>query len=157
MHAPRPETIIEHSTPVSAPQPGQAVIVITPRKIAAVLSASACILAGLYLLMVEPASKDNQGNMLFIIAHGMGLYFIGKGIFCGAELIGPQSVAFGTVPLVPMPVLQRGRIHAALRWAGIGVGILLLVSIALAALFPGRFVGPAEFLREHLGRGVTGQ
>ena len=53
-------------------------------RVSAILASSICIITGLYLLTVQPASED--GNIMFTICHGMGAYFIAKGFFVGPTL-----------------------------------------------------------------------
>ena len=151
--APDPQTIVEHSKPPQIPilAPGQAVILISPQKISAVASATVCILAGLYLLNTHPA-KDNENNMIFIIAHGMGAYFIGKGIYCGSSLWS-QAQMVSMAPLGvygPPPGKPTTKWVQALMWV---TGLLfagLLVSSLLAAAYPARFTGPLQFWHQHL-------
>ncbi len=49
----------------------------------AAVAALACIAAGVYLLQTQ-AVQDN--SLLETIMHGMGIYFIGKGIFVWLSL-----------------------------------------------------------------------
>jgi hypothetical protein len=120
---PPPHTVIDHAPPVV--QPGQAVVIFSPRKVAAFASAAFCILAGLYLLMVEPADKDNK-LVLFSIAHGMGAYFVGKGIYCGTELWGPAVV-------IAPPVRMGRRLPPAARVALWVVGMAAVVAMSMVA------------------------
>jgi hypothetical protein len=53
-------------------------------RVTAIASAAICIIAGIYLLQTQAAG--DEGNWLETIAHGMGIYFIGKGLFVGASL-----------------------------------------------------------------------
>jgi hypothetical protein len=48
-----------------------------------ILGALICIGAGLYLLSAQTVADD---SFLEVIAHGMGVYFIGKGLFIWALL-----------------------------------------------------------------------
>jgi len=52
-------------------------------RIWAVLAGVVCIGAGVYLLLLQPAVKE---SLIGAIAHGLGAYFVGKGIFAGATL-----------------------------------------------------------------------
>ena len=52
-------------------------------KLAAIGAAAFCGFAGVYLLSVQAAAPD---SILETIAHGLGIYMIGKGIFVGALL-----------------------------------------------------------------------
>jgi hypothetical protein len=54
-----------------------------PRLIAAAAGV-VCIGAGLYMLSIESASSDP--TVFEAMAHGIGIYFIGKGIFVWAML-----------------------------------------------------------------------
>jgi len=47
------------------------------------ISGAICVIAGIYLLGVEAAG---QNSMLEYIAHGMGIYFIGKGVYTGTSV-----------------------------------------------------------------------
>ena len=49
-----------------------------------VVSGLVCIVAGVYLLQTQ--SSGVEGNWLETIGHGMGIYFIGKGIFVWLSL-----------------------------------------------------------------------
>lgn len=53
-------------------------------RLSAILSGSICIITGFYLLTVQPAA--DTGNVMFTICHGMGAYFIGKGLYVGTAL-----------------------------------------------------------------------
>jgi hypothetical protein len=53
------------------------------RSLFALLSMLFCIAAGCYLLGITPAQQD---NMMAMIAHGIGIYCIGKGLYCGGDL-----------------------------------------------------------------------
>jgi hypothetical protein len=48
-------------------------------KVGGAIAGAVCIVAGAYLLQTQAAGSE--GNWLETIAHGMGIYFIGKGIF----------------------------------------------------------------------------
>jgi len=48
-----------------------------------IVSGAICVIAGIYLLGLEAAG---QNSMLEHIAHGMGIYFIGKGIYTGTSV-----------------------------------------------------------------------
>lgn len=52
--------------------------------VAAAAAAGFCIYGGVYLLGSHAASQDSY---LELIAHGLGYYMIGKGIFVGAALV----------------------------------------------------------------------
>ena len=49
-----------------------------------IASGLVCIGAGIYLL--QTSAVGAEGNWLETIAHGMGIYFIGKGIFVWLSL-----------------------------------------------------------------------
>lgn len=53
------------------------------RGLLGVSSVLACIGAGVYLLSITPAQEN---NMIASIAHGIGGYCIGKGLYIGADL-----------------------------------------------------------------------
>jgi hypothetical protein len=54
-------------------------------KVAAILSSLLCACAGLYLLAAQ--TQSGQGSSWFeLIAHGMGIYFLGKACFVGPAL-----------------------------------------------------------------------
>lgn len=44
-----------------------------------------CVAAGVYLL--QTSAIGDEGNWLETIAHGMGIYFIGKGIFVWISVV----------------------------------------------------------------------
>jgi hypothetical protein len=45
-------------------------------------AAATCVFAGIYLLQYNAVSDSTTGTSWFqIIGHGMGIYFIGKGLF----------------------------------------------------------------------------
>jgi hypothetical protein len=50
----------------------------------AVLSSLACIGGGLYLLNIQSAAEN---NIFEAIAHGIGIYCIGKGLYVGPSLL----------------------------------------------------------------------
>jgi hypothetical protein len=52
-------------------------------RLAGIASAAFCVGAGVYMLSIHAAAPN---SILESIAHGIGLYFIGKGIFIGAML-----------------------------------------------------------------------
>lgn len=57
-------------------------------KAGGILAALVCIGAGLYLLATQ-AVADN--SFLEVLAHGIGIYFIGKGLFVGTTVAMQQK------------------------------------------------------------------
>lgn len=57
--------------------------VFTFTRIWAVLAGLVCVAAGVYLILLQPAVEE---SLIGAIAHGLGVYFVGKGIFAGATL-----------------------------------------------------------------------
>ena len=53
-------------------------------KVFAILSAIGCIAAGLWLLTTQPADSNSLFGPWM---HGIGLYFIAKGLYVGPSLI----------------------------------------------------------------------
>lgn len=49
-----------------------------------IVSGLICVAAGIYLL--QTSAVGDEGNWLETIAHGMGIYFIGKGVFVWLSL-----------------------------------------------------------------------
>jgi len=49
----------------------------------AIVSALVCIAAGVYLLTSQTQA---EGSFLEVLAHGIGIYFIGKGLYVGSAL-----------------------------------------------------------------------
>jgi hypothetical protein len=52
-------------------------------RLAAIVAAALSIVAGIYLLTSQTVARDSY---LEVIAHGIGIYFIGKGIYMGFAL-----------------------------------------------------------------------
>ena len=48
-----------------------------------VIAGAICIIAGLYLLQTQAVEDD---SLLETIMHGMGIYFVGKGVFVWLSL-----------------------------------------------------------------------
>jgi len=50
------------------------------------LGAVVCVAAGIYLLQYNAVDQSGTGTSWFqIIGHGMGIYFIGKGLFVASQ------------------------------------------------------------------------
>lgn len=52
-------------------------------KVLALISAFGCIAAGLYLLDAQAAAED---SLIETLMHGIGIYFLAKGLYLGASL-----------------------------------------------------------------------
>jgi hypothetical protein len=52
-------------------------------KLTAAASSLICVVAGLYLLSAQAVASN---SFLELLAHGIGIYFIGKGLFVGPSL-----------------------------------------------------------------------
>lgn len=60
------------------------------RHAAALLSAFLCIWAGFMLLAIDGGNgRDGLGKVFADLAHGVGVYCLGKGLFVGAALWPP--------------------------------------------------------------------
>lgn len=55
-------------------------------KLLDIASAVFCIGAGIYLLQYNAVAGTDGTSWFQIIGHGMGIYFIGKGLFVGRSL-----------------------------------------------------------------------
>jgi hypothetical protein len=52
-------------------------------RITPLIAAGACIAAGVYLLSTQAVAEN---SFLEVLAHGIGIYFIGKGVFIWSTL-----------------------------------------------------------------------
>jgi hypothetical protein len=106
------------------------------RHLFALLSAAFCVLAGIVLLDIKPVQEN---NMFGAIAHGLGLYCIGKGLYCLADLwrdgggqarpalmpsVLPTAALPASMPVAPRPpgFIQK---HPRLVW-----GLLAFLAVA---------------------------
>lgn len=75
-------------------------------KFSGLASGAICILAGLYLLTSQ---TELENSYLEVLAHGLGLYFIGKGIYVGAALLAMPHETRAREPYSPAPLPARLR------------------------------------------------
>ena len=78
-------------------------------------AAAVCVYAGIYLLQYNAVSDPTTGTSWFqIIGHGMGIYFIGKGLFVAQASWANADQAKHLAALVKLatPVSEPGRDHS---------------------------------------------
>jgi hypothetical protein len=79
-------------------------------RIASVLSSLACIGAGIYLLGTQAVAEN---SLLETLMHGIGIYFIGKGIYVGSSLAIQTETARHTRALVELEQAKRRQVSAS--------------------------------------------
>lgn len=68
-----------------------------------ILSSLFCIGGGIYLLNIQSASQSY--TVFEAMAHGIGIYCIGKGLY-----VGPSLIAQGKASMTPRPTKVRRRV-----------------------------------------------
>jgi hypothetical protein len=80
-------------------------------RVTSVIAALICIAAGIYLLSTKSITIGSDGGQSWfaVIAHGMGIYFIGKGLFVGSSLWRQEDEVQHLRRLVELAGLQHQR------------------------------------------------
>ena len=78
-------------------------------KAIAIIAGAICVTAGAYLLQYNTTDEAAGTSWFEVIGHGMGIYFIGKGIFVAAALWRYASQQESLDRLVEIAQWQAGR------------------------------------------------